>query len=501
MSSSRSPPSPPARLRMLNRLPDVKFPLFQRLPKELRIEVWVFTLTQQERLVKIHLYDRNQVREIIENNSNEHGRPLIGIPDIVDTPDHLFAVTSGSQVDNTLFRINQESRDEFQRRYRVRIPCLFNDKFRRIAQASVLFINPKCDILFITYSEYHDFLLSEFIRILKSDLDPEHIGLQATSDLFDVNKESRGEASRFYRVCVPCTFQDDNDTAGVLRVNPDYDFLFVTWVSPETINFLPDFIYLLQQVCDPQKTGLLHLALSPLAYRELGDLICLSSVLKQETKTAFASTMANLHEFWSAQGGSNIMDKYGLLEKHPSRISIPPPRDTGRLGENAVNSGWAPVFGRECLSLEKATFYWSYPIMPTTLCFGRVGRDLRAISHDLGQMSELRRLVQRQCKAWLTMLSPYYDIVLINIKCQILLSSEPQAARLGNTTVGTREVSNRTEAENYLIAEEDTWHAVASERYNAEELDNAPRPTLGFWLLPAEIPGERTSQRWFRAGL
>ncbi|KAF2667828.1 hypothetical protein BT63DRAFT_426674 [Microthyrium microscopicum] len=148
---------------------DARFPLFTKLPPEIRFMIWQCAL-QRNRIIKLSL------------------RPL-SVADGADTGSYIdgteryHLIVNGIQLQSKIFQVNRESREAALVFYRVHLPCQFPFKPRekdimKWAQG-VFHYNPEWDFLSI-YSrggKHHDIRsFANFLHRLKND-DPKHVGL------------------------------------------------------------------------------------------------------------------------------------------------------------------------------------------------------------------------------------------------------------------------------------------------------------------------------------
>lgn len=123
-------------------------------------------------------------------------------------------------------------------------------------------------------------------------------GRQILSKLLRVNRESREETLQFYRVHIPCTFEDEtkeNQGSHTLYFNPEFDFLQITpsLLIEET---LLDFIYRLKTQWDPHHIGLLNMAIDfGGTMRSAVDWIE-PSKFRYKTRKALEDVFTGLHE-------------------------------------------------------------------------------------------------------------------------------------------------------------------------------------------------------------
>lgn len=147
-----------------------RYHFFSKLPPELRCKIWNLAL-RKERLLSITLRTRLSrvpwVRKAFDDAS--------------DDGDHERCITcvTGHQIHSVLLRINQESRREALRFYRVRIPVVFTDfdPSSDRQRKGLLCMNPEFDILQISPEWPVRGSLVEFLFRMKTMYDPLRVGL------------------------------------------------------------------------------------------------------------------------------------------------------------------------------------------------------------------------------------------------------------------------------------------------------------------------------------
>ncbi|KAJ8130259.1 hypothetical protein O1611_g3369 [Lasiodiplodia mahajangana] len=117
------------------------FPLFQRLPAELRVMIWRLSL--KPRLIKIYLHCRRVTDSILELKG------LARPPTRQNDRHEVF--TDGRGAISKLFFVNKESRYEAQLFYKVRLPCWFVGDSNKL-EPGILYFKWAHDILQITPS-------------------------------------------------------------------------------------------------------------------------------------------------------------------------------------------------------------------------------------------------------------------------------------------------------------------------------------------------------------
>ncbi|TVY44269.1 hypothetical protein LOCC1_G006808 [Lachnellula occidentalis] len=300
-------------------------------------------------------------------------------------------------------------------------------------------------------------------------------GHQVLSKLLRVNCESREAALEFYRVHIPCRFQGLGDvketttTPGTLYFNPEYDFLKIrpqyhvkdTWI---------DFIYHLKNTYDPHRIGLLNLAASVNDLNGNDMHLVEPSDVDPVARKAFTDTLSQLHEVF-------------FLSK---------------TGQGRQILGWQSGITSDTI-LNR-----SFPIVPKTPTFERLGRDPRPIAEDL------KNVVVHERGAVITFwreLLIKWAVSAPQIEYHFYLTFEPLHVGKG--------IHDHKSASAWLRKEDDVWRGVESsrdqdpkedttsdfyrawrklnikrpvgakhEKYKNENLETAVKPAFGFWLFP-----------------
>ena len=294
-------------------------------------------------------------------------------------------------------------------------------------------------------------------------------GGQLLSKCFHVDKESREEVLKHYRVHLPCRFtsrtiKEGSASHGTLYLNPEWDILYISaeWPAKDT---LIAFIYRLKTIHDPRHIGLLNLAIdgSGLNGNDINGVQ--PSEVKTEIRSAFIETLTQLREVWI--------------------VSVPV------VGRQIVG----PLSG---FGTAGAMFNRAFPILNTFSTFERLPRDPRSISKDLENTSGLgssRDVLQY----WLLLLKKW-QISPQKLRYRFFLTFDPSMAG-GN-------ISDQASAKAWLQKQEDHWNGqgpsdgflpknvkvkwpvgAQDERYRNEDLEHAVRPAFGFWLFPLEALG------------
>ncbi|KAL9627972.1 MAG: hypothetical protein Q9164_007432 [Protoblastenia rupestris] len=300
-------------------------------------------------------------------------------------------------------------------------------------------------------------------------------GCQVLSRFLRVNRESREEALKFYRVHLPCSFTnaavgEGTTNPGTLHFNPEYDFLQISpdWPMKDT---LLDFLYHLKTTHDPHHVGLLNLAVD---LDGIGKYLYLlqSSDLDSEVRTAFVETLTQLHEVFF--------------------VSMP------RAGRQIVGS-------MSGLPTSETMFIRSFPIMAMPPTFERPHRDPRPIAQDLRKVLTGTSDSRHMLHLWRQLLMKW-RVFPPRIEYRFLLAFDP--------TVGGDQISDRRSARRWSQKEDDIWTGVdsdesffgktkvkwpigaSSEKYRDEDLETAVRPAFGFWLFPVDALGPLPEERF-----
>ena len=294
-------------------------------------------------------------------------------------------------------------------------------------------------------------------------------GSQLLSKFLHINKESREEVLKFYRVHLPCRFssrtvKEGSASHGTLYLNPEWDIFYIKaeWPAKDT---LIAFIYRLKTIHDPRHIGLLNLAIdgSGLNGNDINGVQ--RSEVKSEIRYAFIETLTQLREVWI--------------------VSTPV------VGRQIVG----PLSG---FGTAGAIFNRAFPILSTLSTFELLPRDPRSISKDLEHTSGLassRDVLQ----FWLLLLMKWH-ISPQRLRYRFFLAFDPRM-------VGG-DISDQVSAKAWLQKQEDQWNGhgpsdgflpkdvevkwpvgAHDERYRIQDFDNAVIPAFGFWLFPLEALG------------
>ncbi|KAL9130836.1 MAG: hypothetical protein Q9217_001088 [Psora testacea] len=295
---------------------------------------------------------------------------------------------------------------------------------------------------------------------------------QVLSKFLRVNRESREETLKFYRVHLPCSSTGGagkgTTSAGTLHFNPEYDFLHIspTWPVKDT---LLDFLYHLKTTHDPRHVGLLNLAVDINGLNG-NDLHMLQpSDLDSEVRTAFVETLTQLHEVFFVSTPRVGRQIFGLMSGIPTSETF---------------------------------FNRSFPIMATAPSFERLHRDPRPIAQGLRKVFTGTVFLRDVLHLWLQLLKKW-RISPLQIEYRFLLAFDP--------TMAGDPISDRASAHRWLQKEDDIWRnpsgsgsdesffrkkknvkwpiGASAEKFRDEDLEKAVRPAFGFWLFPVDVLG------------
>ncbi|KAK9424722.1 putative 2EXR domain-containing protein [Seiridium unicorne] len=282
-------------------------------------------------------------------------------------------------------------------------------------------------------------------------------GYHLYSKLLRVNHEARCEALHFYRVHVPCQFeQADGKTLkdSVLYFNPEYDFLHLS--PPKFVQYtLVDFLHDLKAY-DPLDAGLFNLAVDRQGLTTNDWLTLNPDHLDSRARTAYIETMSQLREvFW---------------------VTIP---TGGRT--NAGHQSGIPRSGFR--------FNGGFPIMSREPVFERIRSDPRPISEEIKRVIIATKDPRETILPWRRILANAGVQHTRDVQYRFLLSN-------GKAGESRNNVFGRDDAERLLEDESRRW------RMNLERLASysnrparkiPPGPTeaaFGFWLFPVDADDE-----------
>jgi hypothetical protein len=271
-------------------------------------------------------------------------------------------------------------------------------------------------------------------------------GHQVLSKLLRVNRESRDEALRFYRVHIPCTFVDDKGNeqgSGTLYYNPEFDFLQIR-PSFSIEDTLFDFIYRLKMKWDPQHIGLLNMAIDfdGLLVDEI-ELLDPSN-LGENVRSAVGRVLDGLHEVFLVS--------------------------TVKFGRQLFS--WKSGVG-----CEDYLYNRSLPIHAHLPTFTRMKRDPRTIEDDLKKTVIGTSDNKETVRHWQHLLAKF-RVSAPKTKCRFLLTYE--------SLVDFGRVVDRQGAEEWVKNENEHWKVESDGRDSDKDQVNLVRPAFGFWLFPLE---------------
>lgn len=295
-------------------------------------------------------------------------------------------------------------------------------------------------------------------------------GIQLLSKFLRVDRESREEVLKLYRVHLPCKFtggtsKEGPETHGTLHFNPEWDILYITaeWPAKDT---LVAFIHRLKILHDPRHVGLLNLAIDGNGLKGNDIIGVKPSEVESDTRSAFVETLTQLREVWF--------------------VSTP------LVGRQIVG----PLSG---FGTAGAMFNRALPIVSTNATFERLPHDPRSISKDLAHTSGLGSS-RDALEYWLRLLKKW-QISPQKVMYRFFLAFDPRI-------VGGSNIFDQVSARAWLQKQEDQWNGQApgdgflpkdveakwpvgayDERCRNEDLESAVRPAFGFWLFPLEALG------------
>ncbi|KAI1171681.1 hypothetical protein F4777DRAFT_564530 [Nemania sp. FL0916] len=146
------------------------FPLFRKLPPELRQKIWRIALLR-ERLTKFRLLPRIGIDDMVRNRGDDITR-------LEQLENEVYGVLDENvPALSSVFHVNRESRDVALSHYRVHLPCwrIIRPKTpREILRRVIFYLNPEYDFLRINADFGH---VADFIHDLKETYDPRHRGV------------------------------------------------------------------------------------------------------------------------------------------------------------------------------------------------------------------------------------------------------------------------------------------------------------------------------------
>lgn len=246
---------------------------------------------------------------------------------------------------------------------------------------------------------------------------------------------------------------------GILYLHPELDVLHL---SPgNSSSHFVDFLTTIRTQ-DPRGVGLTNLAMHNNNINQLTgmDISTLDSIQKTSLKTSI----------------TNLRSLFFLSLESAGRMHTGP--------RNGIHH------------IRRYEMHRSRPVFSLTPSFERVGRDPRSIHRDLKKVFVGTFDPRGMIYKWLRLLDEWDVGSRINIQYQFLVSCSPG----GSSNPGV--IFDRDSAAQWLVDEDDRWRErqrrdahlitrrggrVPVER--PEELEQAPRPAVGFWLFSVEALG------------
>ncbi|KAF1977789.1 hypothetical protein BU23DRAFT_550463 [Bimuria novae-zelandiae CBS 107.79] len=271
-------------------------------------------------------------------------------------------------------------------------------------------------------------------------------GHKVLSKLLRVNRESRDETLRFYRVHIPCTFVDEKGNeqgSGTLYFNPEFDFLQIS-PSFSIEDTLFDFLYRLKTKWDPHHIGLLNMAIdfNGLITNEI-DLVD-PSKFGDNVRTTVEQILAGLNEVFLVS--------------------------TVKFGRQLFSF-------KSGIGYEEYLYNRSFPIHAHPPTFKRSQRDPRAVGCDLRKTVIGTSDNKETVRQWQQILAKF-RVSAPQIKYKFLLRHDP--------LIDFGRVIDRRGAEQWIQKENERWKIESDGRDRDEVPDKLVRPAFGFWLFPLE---------------
>lgn len=293
------------------------------------------------------------------------------------------------------------------------------------------------------------------------------------SKLLRVNREARQAALEFYRVHLPCNIQSTNTCLGptpsILYFNPEHDFIHLTRGRNGDPQSFVDFIHDLKAY-DPHNVGLLNLAL---AANEMTALYTqLPTIPEPPAKEAFVDCLSHLREIiWVAhsQTGRAI---FAEPEGFPSHVGV--------------------------------RFNHSMPVIAASPSFDLLARDPRPVGPELRYVLTGCSDPRRMRLTWQALLARWeiqYETTTTHRappRERVLFAYDPPPEGQVVRSSVTAEMFLRDEEESWLRLQDRVAGGFRRAVMNCvgkipvespEELEEAVRPAIGFWLFPADALG------------
>jgi len=437
----------PHHLHMINNYspasPDVTFTIFPRLPTELRLQVWKWSVAKQ-RLIRIEIHHQEETARlpgILGVSRNSDGESRGEDPSSPSEDDSSSPSPRPPSPPAPYTSTNALGKTISKRRYVATVRSCF----------------------------------------------------QLHSKLLRVSREARQAALEFYRIHIPCNFpkgdaigrfisygsaremQPHETATAPLYLNPEYDILHLQIMRPAEHTFV-DFLHDLKAY-DPRDVGLLRLALDPNSITPIHEAL-LGSTYRDRAilpSTAEASLVSTL---------TNLRDMIWMIQGHVGRPIIGPLLDFPQAG---------------------VRFNHSMPLMSLAPSFDlheRDPRDKDQVEKDLQYVLAWRDPRGMRVQ-WRDILESWGVHREHNpVRERVLFAHEPETYRPCVYNVETANQYLREEDQSWARSQVErklyfTRYATIPVETDAE-LERVSRPALGFWLFPAEAVGplEGTLDRW-----
>ncbi|KAI1113175.1 hypothetical protein F5Y14DRAFT_226267 [Nemania sp. NC0429] len=291
-------------------------------------------------------------------------------------------------------------------------------------------------------------------------------GPQLLSKLLRVSREARQAALHVYRVHLPCRLVvgDKEESSGILPLNPEFDIFRINlgYGRHDFVHFLRDIQY-----HDRKGVGLLNLAMDIDDINRLGRIDIPD--LELDAQAAFTQTLRNLRQVFFV----------------------------------GIENTWKAYLGRslsEIRTNDQSEFHRSRPIMSLIPSFDRLARDPRHNIHrDLSRVYAGTCDPRQMVCMWQTFLRRW-NIIHPPGEAPVyrLMVSE-------GWETGGGDIVDRESAAEWLQKEDEIDEIRHSQQLrlagrvtgagydlpleSPEELEEAPRPAIGFWLFPIEAIG------------
>ncbi|KAI0164579.1 hypothetical protein GGR57DRAFT_204416 [Xylariaceae sp. FL1272] len=287
------------------------------------------------------------------------------------------------------------------------------------------------------------------------------------SKLLRVNSEARAVALRFYRVKLRCVSRPVPPAGEerVLHLNPEFDFLYIRKSCLLIAHFFTDL-----RGKDPLNVGVRNLALDLSGVSDLTHVPLKS--LRAVDQAAFTQTMKDLHQVFFISAGST------------GRMFL------GRRSEIDTNTRFEYHRSRPIVST-----------LSTISSFDRLPRDPRTnIELDLGRVFmgtfNPRRMIYRwrcclhQWGIQTTETTPEYRLLITTYEDRLVSGS--RAAQIVDRDSALEQL--RSDEKYWIQGTENSATEIVGNGgqvpvESPEEIDQAPKPAIGFWLFPIEALG------------